>query len=236
MAPLTTYTATCWREGTSWTIRIAQLDRTARAARLSEAGATARRLIAAVTGDDPAEIDVVIDLRVPEGISRLLDAASAARQESDVVSVETVALRRTLARRLTAHGYGIRDIAVLLGVSYARAKQLAGDPAELVPAEVRQRQPVSIEPAVPAGSRPHTSYQHEAFLYRSQGEFLTGTVPFIEDAVAMGQPIMVALPKSRMQKLQAALGPYDGEVVLVDLVPGHSTSSMVARSGGSAKA
>ena len=26
-----------------------------------------------------------------------------------------------------------------------------------------------------------------------------------------------------------------GEVVLVDLVPGHSTSTMVARSGGSAK-
>lgn len=213
MTSHTTYTATCWREGTSWTVRIVQLDRTTRAARLSEVDSAARRLIAAITNVDPDAIKVVVDLRVPEGISRLLDAATAARQEADVVSVEAVALRRALARRLTAHGYGIRDIAALLGVSYVRAKQLAGDTAE----PIRSYRPADQAGLGPEAGRPHTGYQHEAFLYRNDGEFLTGTVPFIQDALALGQPIMVAVVKPRMQQLQAALGPHDGEVFFVDM-------------------
>jgi anti-sigma regulatory factor (Ser/Thr protein kinase) len=212
MAPRTTYTATCWREGTGWTVLIVQLDRTTRAARLADVDTAARRLIAAVLNVDPESIEVVVDLRVPEGISRLLDAAAAARQEADVVSVEAVALRRTLARRLIAHGYGIRDIAILLGVSYVRAKQLAAEGESAA----RPHRPADPVPG-PDPGRPHTGYQHEALFYRNDGEFLAGTVPFVLDAVALGQPTMVALVKPRMQKLQAALGPYDGEVFFVDM-------------------
>src|SRR6187551_879262 len=86
MAPRTTYTATCWREGTAWTVLIVQLDRSTRAARLSDVDTAARRMIAAVTDVDPELVEVVVDLRVPEGSARLLDAATAARQEADVVS------------------------------------------------------------------------------------------------------------------------------------------------------
>jgi anti-sigma regulatory factor (Ser/Thr protein kinase) len=215
MSPLTTYTATCWREGTSWTARIVQLDRTTRAARLSDVISAARRLIAAVTDTDPQSFDVVLEVQVPEGISELLDAASAARQEADVVSVEAVAVRRSLARQLIAHGYGLRDIAGLLGVSYARAKQLTVDTAEL---SGRVKRPGDhADFAVADGARPHSSYQHEAFLYRNDDEFLAGTVPFVQNARALGQPIMIALIKPRMQMLQAALGPTDGEVRFVDM-------------------
>src|SRR5688572_26997805 len=99
MASLTTYIATCWREGTSWLVRVAQLERTTQVARLSEVDAAARRLIGAVTGAEPDTVEVIVDLRVPDGISRLLDAAAAAREESDLMSAEAVALRRTLAHR-----------------------------------------------------------------------------------------------------------------------------------------
>jgi len=214
MSPRTTYTATCWREGTSWTARIVQLDRCTRAARLSEVDAAARRLIVAVTNADPQTIDVVVDLQVPSGISQLLDAANAARQEADVVSVEAVAVRRSLARQLTAHGYGIREIATLLGISWARAKQLASEPIEL---PSRGHRPGGHDAAVPPAGRPHTSYQHEASFYRDDKDFLAGTVPFVQNAVALGQPIMIALIKPRMRLLQAALGPTGGEVRFVEM-------------------
>jgi anti-sigma regulatory factor (Ser/Thr protein kinase) len=202
-------------------VRIAQLGRMTRAARLSDVDVAARRLIGAFTGADPGTVEVVVDLRVPEGLSRLLDAAAGARQESDVVSVQAVALRRTLARQLSDHGYGVRDIGVLLGVSYARAKQLAGDPVDAAGARQRSgegaEQAEPAQPAQPAVARPHSSYQHEAFLYRTDEEFLAGTVPFIQDAVALEQPIMVALVKPRLQMLQEALGACDGEVRFVDM-------------------
>jgi anti-sigma regulatory factor (Ser/Thr protein kinase) len=215
MAPLTTYTVTCWREGTTWTVHIVQLDRRTRAARFSEVDAVARRVIVAVTGADPATIDVVVDLRVPEGLSRLLDAVADARKEADVISVEAVALRRTLARRLTAHGYGVGDIAALLGISHARARQLTSEVSELMLAG-RHRQ-ASGEPVAPAAPKAHTGYQHEAFFYRNDVQFLAGTVPFVQDALAFKQPIMVALPQPRLKQLQAALGPSASEVIFIDL-------------------
>jgi anti-sigma regulatory factor (Ser/Thr protein kinase) len=182
-----------------------------RAARLCEVDAAARRLICAVTGEDADQVRVVVDVRVPEGISRVLEAAAAARQEADQVSVAAVSLRRTLARRLTDHGYGVREIAVVLGVSYPRAKQLAGEPAE--PQIARRRSGVKAVP----DAKPHTSYQHEAFLYRDQDEFLAGTVPFVQDAVRLGQPVLVALVAPRLELLDAAIGPVGGLVSYVDM-------------------
>jgi anti-sigma regulatory factor (Ser/Thr protein kinase) len=200
MASLTTYSATCWREETSWLVRVAELERTTQAARLSEVEAAARHLIGSVTGVEPETVDVVVDLRVPDGIRRLLDAAAAAREEADLMSPEAVTLRRTLAHRLTDHGYGVRDIAVLLGVSYPRAKQLADDPPEVSAIEQ-----AFTRPALQSAPKAHSSYQHEALFYRNDEEFLAGTVPFLQDAVTLGQPIMVALNRPRLQMFQAAL-------------------------------
>ncbi len=54
--------------------------------------------------------------------------------------------------------------------------------------------------------KPHTGYQHEAFLYRGEDEFLAGTVPFIQDAVALAQPVLVALSEPKIQLLRPHLG------------------------------
>jgi anti-sigma regulatory factor (Ser/Thr protein kinase) len=54
--------------------------------------------------------------------------------------------------------------------------------------------------------RPHTTYRHEAFLYGGEDDFLRGTVPFVHEGVAAGQPVMVALVPDRLELLRAAVG------------------------------
>jgi anti-sigma regulatory factor (Ser/Thr protein kinase) len=54
--------------------------------------------------------------------------------------------------------------------------------------------------------RPHSTYRHEAFFYEGEDDFLRGTVPFVHDGVAAGQPVMVALVPDRLELLRAAVG------------------------------
>jgi hypothetical protein len=63
----------------------------------------------------------------------------------------------------------------------------------------------------------HRSYQHEAFFYRSPEEFLAGTVPFVQDALDLEQPIMVALIKPQLQALREAVGDCGDGVAYVDM-------------------
>ena len=66
-------------------------------------------------------------------------------------------------------------------------------------------------------SRPHCSYQHEAFVYRGNEDFLRGTIPFVRDGVALGQPVMVAVTNPRLDKLRNALGADADGVYFVDM-------------------
>jgi hypothetical protein len=76
--------------------------------------------------------------------------------------------------------------------------------------------------------RPHRSYRHEAFLYRGEDEFLAGTVPFVDDGVAAGQPVMVAIRGSRLPALRAALGSAGAEVLFVDMTElGHNPARII---------
>jgi len=76
--------------------------------------------------------------------------------------------------------------------------------------------------------RPHSSYRHEAFLYRGEDDFLAGTVPFVYDGVAAGQPVMVAIRGSRLPALRSALGPAAAEVLFVDMAElGHNPARII---------
>jgi anti-sigma regulatory factor (Ser/Thr protein kinase) len=66
-------------------------------------------------------------------------------------------------------------------------------------------------------SRPHSVYRHEAFLYRGDDDFLAGTVPFVHDGVAAGQPVMVAVIAARGARLREALGADAAQVHFVDM-------------------
>ena len=65
--------------------------------------------------------------------------------------------------------------------------------------------------------KPHHGYQHDALLYRDAGEFLERTVPFVQDGVRQGQPVLVALIAERVELLRDALGPDADGVDFIDM-------------------
>jgi anti-sigma regulatory factor (Ser/Thr protein kinase) len=86
---------------------------------------------------------------------------------------------------------------------------------------------LTTEPAI-APAKPHDSYRHEAFLYRGDEEFLAGTVPFVRDGIAAGQPVMVAVIGQRTDQLRAALGADVAKVHFVDMAElGHNPAQII---------
>jgi anti-sigma regulatory factor (Ser/Thr protein kinase) len=60
-------------------------------------------------------------------------------------------------------------------------------------------------------------FRHEALLYDGDEAFLAAAVPFVSDAVAAGEPIMVALPGRRLEPLRAQLGDVADGATLLDV-------------------
>jgi anti-sigma regulatory factor (Ser/Thr protein kinase) len=228
------YVVSCRRDGSEWALEVIALGLTARAAHLSEVEAVARDLVASYTDEDPASCRVVVDIVVRHTVTELLAAAAAARANPDDLSVEAVTMRRGLAQRLSEQGFGGEDVATLLGLSYVRALQLISERPHAttresaVPKVSTLRDHHRFESAVPAlvddapshegrDERPHSTYRHEAFLYDGEQQFLAGTVPFILDGVALGQPVMVALVPDRLELLRTAVGAEGADVYWVDM-------------------
>ncbi len=212
MLPVRPCTAVCWREGSSWVVHVPELDRSATASRLSQVEGVARDLLTVHSAEAPSSRRVVVDLRVHERTTELIAAAADVRADADRVSVEAVTLRRGLARRLAAEGFDVRDVSTLLGLSYGRTLSLLHEhghgrrPPPQAPAEVPAAAPTLTEAAT---VRPHTSYRHEALLYRGADEFFDSTVEFVLDGLALGQPVMVAVVPDRLAPLKAAIGGGD---------------------------
>jgi anti-sigma regulatory factor (Ser/Thr protein kinase) len=209
MTPASTYTARCWREGDSWVIEVVELDETVRADRLSQVEAAARDVIARHGGDGATTADVVIDLREHDSLAQLLDVAASVRRDDP--SAEAAVLRRQLADRLAAEGFTTAEVEALLGEPVAPVEELVGAGVSSASAPTG----VSMGPAPQA--KPHGAYQHEAFVYRGDEDFLAGTVPFVLDAVALGQPVLVAVTLPRLVELQAVVGPDAPGVEYVDM-------------------
>jgi anti-sigma regulatory factor (Ser/Thr protein kinase) len=69
-------------------------------------------------------------------------------------------------------------------------------------------------------------FRHEAFLYVDEGDFLAGTAAFIRDAVAAGEPILVAVDAIKIDALRAVL---DGDAATVQFADGASLGRNPAR-------
>jgi predicted small metal-binding protein len=61
------------------------------------------------------------------------------------------------------------------------------------------------------------TYRHECLLYAGCGGFLNAVVPFVRDALAHHEPVMVAVAEPRLQALRSALGQDATEVVFADM-------------------
>jgi len=222
MPPPSTYTARCWRDGDAWLVHVVELDEKVRVPRLSQVETAARDLVARFGGDNATSARVVVDLQVHDDLMHLLNAAASARADPDRVSVEAVTLRRGLARQLVAQGLAVREVAALLGLSVVRTQQLLGESLHAVGRKLARAVPAGSGSSVavadaPVRSKAHGAYQHEAFLYRGDDDFLASTVPFVLDAVSLGQPVMAAVTLPRLVQLQAAVGVDAPGVRYVDM-------------------
>jgi anti-sigma regulatory factor (Ser/Thr protein kinase) len=57
-------------------------------------------------------------------------------------------------------------------------------------------------------------FHHEAFFYADPDEFLAGTVPFVREGIGVGEAVMVAVPRHKLEPLRDALGADAGPVHL----------------------
>ena len=66
--------------------------------------------------------------------------------------------------------------------------------------------------------QPHEEvFSHEALLYANEDEFLDGTLPFVRDGVAAGEPVLVALAAERIERLRSVLGGDADRVLFADM-------------------
>ncbi len=67
------------------------------------------------------------------------------------------------------------------------------------------------------GFRSADEFVHPAFFYRGTAEYLKGTVPFIRDGLAAGEPVAVAVPGPNLRRILTELGSDAGRVRLLDM-------------------
>jgi anti-sigma regulatory factor (Ser/Thr protein kinase) len=61
------------------------------------------------------------------------------------------------------------------------------------------------------------SFVHEALFYRDADEYVAGTVPFVQAALAAQEPVLVAVPGPRIDLVGAALGEQAVRVRFLDM-------------------
>jgi anti-sigma regulatory factor (Ser/Thr protein kinase) len=60
-------------------------------------------------------------------------------------------------------------------------------------------------------------FDHPALLYRDRDDYLAGTLPFITDGLAAGEPVAVTVPTANLDLLRSALGAHSERVLLHDM-------------------
>ena len=120
---MTRYHASARRVGNSWAIDVAGVGPT-QARRLAEIEVIARDLVAIMKGIDVQDVDVDIRIELPDTVRHALDHAGQARAAEERARAEATSSYRAAARELRDSGLTVREIGVLLGVSYQRVHQL----------------------------------------------------------------------------------------------------------------
>jgi anti-sigma regulatory factor (Ser/Thr protein kinase) len=65
--------------------------------------------------------------------------------------------------------------------------------------------------------RATSGFDHEALFYAGADEFLAGTVPFVREGVAAGEPVLVLVCDPRLSALRSALGVDAKHVTFADM-------------------
>jgi hypothetical protein len=119
------YTARCRREGRWWVVEVPELGHTTQARRLDKVEEMVRSLVRMFTDDDPSSATVMVDVAFADDSTRVeVELARDSRTRAAAAQREAAERLTRAARLLSAQGFSVRDIGVLLGLSYQRAQQL----------------------------------------------------------------------------------------------------------------
>ncbi len=106
-----------------WVVTVEGVGAT-QARHLGELEAMTRDLIAVMTDEDPAAVEVKFDIRLPEEVQAHLGRASVLREEAAKANADAAVEARIAAQQLYEAGLSLRDIGRALGISHQRAHQL----------------------------------------------------------------------------------------------------------------
>jgi anti-sigma regulatory factor (Ser/Thr protein kinase) len=71
-------------------------------------------------------------------------------------------------------------------------------------------------------------FRHEALLYAGIDEFLAGTVPFVADGVAAGEPVLVVVSADKIERIRAELNGDAAAVHFADMAAvGHNPARII---------
>lgn len=101
--------------------------------RLEQAAADMAEAIGLITGHEVTEDHITLSWHVPGQAGQAAEAARAERQQADQATARAVEHARAATGQLRQAGFSFRDIGYMLGMSYQRAQQIAGE------ASTRQR-------------------------------------------------------------------------------------------------
>src|SRR5262249_15939199 len=59
-----------------------------------------------------------------------------------------------------------------------------------------------------------SGFVHQALIYESEREFLDHALPFVEDGISAGEPVLVAVQAANVEAMRAAIGPEAGARLL----------------------
>jgi DNA-directed RNA polymerase specialized sigma24 family protein len=119
------YTARCRREGRWWVVEVPELAHTTQARRLDKVEEMVRSLVQMFTDDDPSSATVTVDVAFADDNTRVeVELARDSRKRAAAAQHEATERLTQAVQLLSAQGFSVRDIGVLLGLSYQRAQQL----------------------------------------------------------------------------------------------------------------
>jgi anti-sigma regulatory factor (Ser/Thr protein kinase) len=73
-----------------------------------------------------------------------------------------------------------------------------------------------------------TGFQHEALIYEGAEDYLAGTLPFLREGLAAGEPVLVAVCGSRAELIEEGLGEDAKRVRFVDMSEaGRNPASLI---------
>ncbi len=120
---MASYKATVSRDGRFWFVRVDGVGST-QARHLRELETMVKDLIGLMTDDDPDQIVVDYDIRLPADVEKHLRRSEELRAASAEAQAAAAAEVRSAARQLHEQGLALRDVGKVLGVSHQRAHQL----------------------------------------------------------------------------------------------------------------